>query len=379
MAPLSGGTAQPNLNTLVETLRFTPRNTELDPKHLDALADYWRNVRDFYTAFETDTLPATSDLYHHEMPGGQYTNLYQQAHALGLSDQWPEICRMYAEVNQLFGDIVKVTPTSKAVGDMALFMVANNLQSSDVLDPERELAFPASVKDLVSGRMGKPYGGFPKGVVKRILRDEKPLRGRAGSTLPAVDFAAARKEVEAKMGREPSERDVLSHVLYPAVFADYVKHRVAYGDTSVLPTPVFLHGMRQGEEISVDIEPGKTLIIKYISVSEPHEDGTRTVFFELNGIPRSVDVVDNQLDKGASHRAKADASDSTHLGSSMPGMVVKVAASEGDEVTKGQKLLVLEAMKMETTVYAEKDGTVEQVLVKPGTQVETGDLMMVIA
>jgi pyruvate carboxylase len=262
---------------------------------------------------------------------------------------------------------------------MALFMVANNLQSSDVLDPERELAFPASVKDLVSGRMGKPYGGFPKGVVKRILRDEKPLRGRAGSTLPAVDFAAARKEVEAKMGREPFERDVLSHVLYPAVFADYVKHRVAYGDTSVLPTPVFLHGMRQGEEISVDIEPGKTLIIKYISVSEPHEDGTRTVFFELNGIPRSVDVVDNQLDKGASHRAKADASDSTHLGSSMPGMVVKVAASEGDEVTKGQKLLVLEAMKMETTVYAEKDGTVEQVLVKPGTQVETGDLMMVIA
>ncbi|MEX2607987.1 MAG: pyruvate carboxylase [Kiritimatiellia bacterium] len=378
MAPLSGGTSQPNLNTLVETLRFTPRNTELNPRHLDTLADYWRNVREFYTAFETDTLPATSDLYRHEMPGGQYTNLYQQARALGLADQWPDICKTYADVNQLFGDIVKVTPTSKAVGDMALFLVANGLKAEQALDPERELSFPASVKDLVGGRMGKPHGGFPKGVVSRILRGEKPMRGRAGSTLPAVDFSAAREEVRKLMATEPTERDLLSHVLYPAVFKDFIKHRLDYGDTSVLPTPVFLHGMRQGEEIAVDIEPGKTLIIKYLSTSEPHENGTRTVFFELNGIPRPVDVRDKQLDSGASHRAKSDPSDSTHLGSGMPGMVVTVAASEGDEVTKGQKLLVLEAMKMETTVYAEKAGTVEQVLVKPGTRVDAGDLLMVI-
>jgi pyruvate carboxylase len=379
MAPLSGGTAQPNLNTLVETLRFTPRNTQLNPDHLDALADYWRNVREFYTAFETDTLPATADLYRHEMPGGQYTNLYQQARALGLADRWPEICDTYAGVNQLFGDIVKVTPTSKAVGDMALFLVANDLKPEDVTDPNRELAFPASVKDLVSGRMGKPHGGFPKGVVKRILKDEKPLRGRAGSSLPAVNFEAARKEVAAMIPTVPTDREVLSHVLYPGVFKEFVDHRVMYGDTSVLPTPVFLHGMRQGEEIAVDIEPGKTLIIKYVSTSEAHEDGTRTVFFELNGIPRSVDVVDKSIEGSVSLRAKADPNESAHLGSSMPGMIVTVAASEGDEVVKGQKLLVLEAMKMETTVYAEKDGNVQQVLVKPGTRVETGDLLMVIA
>lgn len=379
MAPLSGGTSQPNLNTLVETIRFTPRNTKLNPKHLDQLADYWRNVREFYTAFESETLPATSDLYRHEMPGGQYTNLFQQARALGLAQQWPKICKTYADVNQLFGDIVKVTPTSKAVGDMALFLVANDLKAEDSLDPNRELAFPASVKDLVSGRMGKPHGGFPKGVVKQILRGEKPMRGRAGSTLPPVDFDAARKEVRKLMPTEPSGQEVLSYVLYPKVFTDYMKHHVLFGDTSVLPTPVFLHGMRHGEEISIDIEPGKTLIIKFLSTSEPHENGTRTVFFELNGIPRSVDVVDKKLDDTASHRAKADANDATHIGSSMPGMVVTVATVEGEEITKGQKLLVMEAMKMETTVYAEKDGTVEQVLVKPGTQVDTGDLMMVIA
>jgi len=379
MAPLSGGTAQPNLNTLAETLRFTPRNTHLNPSHLDALADYWRNVREFYTAFETDTLPATADLYRHEMPGGQYTNLYQQARALGLADRWPEICDTYAGVNQLFGDIVKVTPTSKAVGDMALFLVANDLKPDDVKDPDRELAYPASIKDLVSGRMGKPHGGFPWGIVKQILKDEKPLRGRAGSSLPPVDFEQARKDVATMVHGDPTDQLVLSYVLYPTVFQEYIEHRIRYGDTSVLPTPVFFHGMRQGEETAIDIEPGKTLIIKYVSTSEAHEDGTRTVFFELNGIPRSVDVVDRSLEGSTSLRAKADPTEPAHLGSSMPGMIVTVAASEGDEVKKGQKLLVLEAMKMETTVYAEKDGTVQQVLVKPGTRVETGDLLMVIS
>ncbi|WFB35839.1 pyruvate carboxylase [Kiritimatiellota bacterium B12222] len=379
MAPLSGGTSQPNLNTLVETLRFGKRNTELNPDHLDVLAEYWRNVREFYTAFESETLPATADLYRHEMPGGQYTNLYQQARALGLANRWPDVCKTYADVNQLFGDIVKVTPTSKAVGDMALFLVANDLKATDTLDPNRELAFPASVKDLVSGRMGKPHGGFPKGVVTRILRGDKPMRGRAGSTLPAVDFTAAKAEVRQLINTEPTEQQVLSYVLYPKVYTDFAKHRTEYGDTSVLPTPVFLHGMRQGEEIAIDIEAGKTLIIKYVSTSEPHENGTRTVFFELNGIPRSVDVRDKTLDDGSAHRAKANASDATHIGSSMPGMVVAVTVIEGENVTKGQKLMVLEAMKMETTVYAEKEGKVEQVLIKPGTQVETGDLMMVIA
>ncbi|MEM7396751.1 MAG: pyruvate carboxylase, partial [Verrucomicrobiota bacterium] len=251
MAPLSGGTSQPNLNTLVETLRFSSRGTGLNAEHLDAIADYWRNVREFYTAFESETLPATADLYRHEMPGGQYTNLYQQARALGLADRWPEVCRIYADVNQLFGDIVKVTPSSKAVGDMALFMVANEFDVDDVLNPDRELAFPASVKDLIGGFMGKPPGGFPKKVVKCILRGEKPLRGRAGAIMPPVDFKAAREEVAKLVPGEPTERQVLSSLLYPKVFPDFIKHRTDYGDTSVLPTPVFLHGLQQGEEIAV--------------------------------------------------------------------------------------------------------------------------------
>jgi pyruvate carboxylase len=195
MAPLSGGTSQPNLNTLVEALRFTERDTGMSAKSLDAIAEYWRVVREFYVAFESVGLAATADLYHHEMPGGQYTNLYQQALALGLGDRWPDVCQMYADVNQLFGDIVKVTPTSKAVGDMALFLVANGLTTEDVLSGEREISYPESVLDLISGRMGQPMGGFPKKVKQRILRDQPALRGRPGATLPPADFAAAEEKV----------------------------------------------------------------------------------------------------------------------------------------------------------------------------------------
>lgn len=376
MAPMSGGTSQPNLNTLVEALRFSDKETGLDSEHLDSLAEYWRAVREFYKPFESESVPATSDLYRHEMPGGQYTNLYQQAKALGLSERWAEVCQVYADVNQMFGDIVKVTPTSKSVGDMALFMVANNLKPQDVIDSDRELAYPESVIDLISGKMGQPPGGFPAAVKKRILRGQPGLTDRPGATLPPVDFQVTADEVEKFLRRKPTDREVMSYLMYPKVYKEFAAHQALYFDTSVLPTPAFFFGQEPGEEISVEIEPGKTLIIKYLTQGDTHPDGTQTVFFELNGQPREVTITNHKLEPTSQKNAKADPMDPKQVGAGMPGMVVSVAVLIGDTVKKGQKLLSLEAMKMESTVYAELDGVIAQVLVTPGTQVQTGDLLL---
>jgi pyruvate carboxylase len=376
MASMSGGTSQPNLNAIVEALRFTRRDTELDGHALSALSDYWQAVREYYLPFDSSLMPATAELYSHEMPGGQYTNLYQQARALGLADRWAEVCRTYAEANQLLGDIVKVTPSSKAVGDLALFMVAGGLSAKDLVEGDRDLAFPESVIDLLSGMMGQPPGGWPKGIQKRILRDRKPIKGRAAAGLPPADFDAAKEKVRGMIFREPNRRDVLSYLLYPKVYQEYTAHARNYSDTSRLPTPVFFYGQETGEEITVAIEEGKTLIIKFLTISEPHADGTRTVFFELNGQPRDVSVVDVSLEATAVKAVQADPADPKQVGSSMPGMVVTVAVKAGDKVTKGQKLFTLEAMKMETTLSSEVVGRVAEVLVKPGSRVEAGDLLL---
>jgi pyruvate carboxylase len=379
IASMSGGTSQPNLNTLVEGLRNTPRAGALDGASLDAISEYWREVREFYVGFESPVLAAGSDLYQHEMPGGQYTNLFQQAQSLGLSSRWPEVCRLYADVNQLFGDIVKVTPTSKAVGDMALFLVANDLTCADVMQGDRELAFPRSVLDLLGGRMGQVEGGFPADVRDRILRSEKPLVGRPGETLPPADLAATRTTVAAMVDEEPTGQDVVSYLMYPQLFEQLAAHQQQYSDVSVLPTPVFFYGMSPGEEIAVEIEPGKTLIIKFLTVSEAHHDGTRTVFFELNGLPREVTVSDLSLQSDLVERLKADPKNSKQVGASMPGLVVMVAVQPGDRIVAGQKLMTLEAMKMETTILAEADGNVADVHVTAGTQVHAGDLLITMA
>jgi pyruvate carboxylase len=383
MAALAGGTSQPNLNTLVESLRFTARDTGLDGEHLTAISEYWRNVREFYVPFESPTLAAAADLYQHEMPGGQYTNLYQQARSLGLADRWLEVCAKYAEVNQLFGDIVKVTPSSKAVGDMALFMVNNDLTAEDILSGQRELAFPESVIDLISGMMGQPPGGFPPEVQKRILKGKAAVSGRPGASLEPADFEQATKTVHEMHGNDsaapPQRRDVISYLLYPKVYAEFVKHTLDHSDTSVLATPVFLYGMETGEETSIEIEPGKTLIVKYITTGIPHEDGRRTVFFELNGQPRDVTVLDRTLQATAVvKRQKADPTDKRQIGAGMPGMVVGVAVKPGELIEKGQKLITLEAMKMETTIVAERAGVVKEVFVKPASRVETGDLLLTL-
>ncbi len=282
----------------------------------------------------------------------------------------------------MFGDIVKVTPTLKAVGDMALFMVQNNLTADEVLHGKRELSFPESVVEFFMGQLGQPAGGFPPELQRRVLKGRTPLTDRPGATMPPADFEAVRKMLaEQRTAGDShraavSDREVVTHLLYPRVYAEFLAHLDKYSDVSVLPTPLFFYGMEPGDEVSVDIEEGKTLILKFQTVGEPHLDGTRTVFFELNGQPRKVQVLDQSLAKGVQTHPKAEASDPRHVAAPMPGLVVRVAVSPGEEVVRGQQLVSLEAMKMETTVYAERPGKVADVLVRPGTQVEGGDLLI---
>jgi len=378
LASMSGGTSQVNLNTLVEALRYSPRESKLNTDALTALSEYWKEVRQFYTPFEGESLVAGGDLYQHEMPGGQYTNLFQQAKALGLANRWDHVCKMYADANQLLGDIVKVTPTSKAVGDLALFMVANNLNVADITSQTRELSFPASVLDLVGGMMGQPPGGFPENVKHAILRNNPEVKKRPGEILPDHDLDATASELQNKFARTVSMQETITSALYPKVFDEYLTHLQTYGDVSLLPTPIFFYGPCIGEEFSVDIEPGKRLIIKFLAVGEPRPDSVRTVFFELNGQPREVEVVDKSIETKAAKRIKADPADPTHVAAAMPGMVIGVVITQGAHVSKGQKLLSLEAMKMETVINAERDGQIAQLLVDSGSQVEAGDLLLVL-
>ena len=376
LASMAALTSQPCLNAVVEALRFTPRETGLDPEHLIALSRYWEGARALYGPFETGQRSPSAEVYAYEMPGGQYTNLYQQAKGLGLEDRWVEVCRTYAEVNLLFGDIVKVTPSSKVVGDMALFMVANNLDADDVLDEDRELAFPESVVEFLEGRLGQPPGGFPTALQARVLKGRPALTDRPGKGMPPADIASARKKASEMLGHEASDRDALSLLLYPRVFPDLAKHMVAFGDTSVLPTPVFFFGPEIGAEHPVEIEAGKVLIVKLLAIGEPHLDGTRTAFFELNGQPREVVIADRSLASAVREAPKADSGDPNQIGSPLPGLVVGVAVGPGDAVRKGQKLLTIEAMKMETTLYAERPGRVDEVHASVGLQVRAGDLLV---
>jgi pyruvate carboxylase len=376
MASMSGMTSQPSMYALVEAMRLQARDTGLDPAAMEQADEYWKAVRGLYSPFETGQLAPGGDVYENEMPGGQYTNLYAQAASLGLDERWPEVCRMYAEVNRMFGDIVKVTPTSKVVGDMALFMVANNLTAEDVVNGPRELAFPESVVEFFEGRLGEPPGGFPPKLQQRVLRGRQPIRGRPGAALPPADFNATKADLQKLIGRPVNDKEVVTQLLYPRVFPEYAAVEATYSDLSVLPTPVFFYGMEPGEEVSIDIERGKTLIVKFLTVGDPHEDGSRTVFFELNGQPRETVVMDKSLAGRVAGRSKARPGNPLDVGAPMPGLVVRVLAAVGEEVAAAQKLFTLEAMKMETTLTAEKAGRVAEVLVQPGTQVEAGDLLL---
>ncbi|MGC4032332.1 MAG: pyruvate carboxylase [Tepidisphaeraceae bacterium] len=380
LSALSGLTSQPNLNSIVAALKHTPRDTKLDLAALDEASDYWEQVRRQYYPFEEDIKHPTAEVYLHEMPGGQYTNLKQQAASLGLADRWSDIAHMYAEVNQLFGDIVKVTPSSKVVGDMALFMVTNQLTPMDVLDPTKKLSFPKSVVEMMQGAIGVPAGGWPK-VLQKIILDSagvKPIKGRLSAALPKVDFKKTTKELAGTLKRDVTEDDVMAHLMYPQVFADLQAHVAKFSDTSVIPTPAFFYGLQSGEETAIEIEPGKTLILRFLTAGEPQDDGTRTMFFELNGQPREVRVIDRSLRSTIAVRAKADADNAKHVAAPMPGKISSVAVAAGVKVKEGDKLVSIEAMKMETAVYAPRDGTVARFEVKIGDTVSSGDLLVVL-
>ncbi len=380
LSSMSGNTSQPNLNSMVAALRNTPRDSGLEQDSLDLLSDYWEDVRQLYFPFEEDIKSGTAEVYKHEMPGGQFTNLKQQAKAMGLADRWHEIAEMYATVNEIFGDIVKVTPSSKVVGDMALFMVTNSLSPMDVLDPTKKLSFPKSVVEMFQGHLGFPEGGWPKVLQKIILSSAgvEAIKGRPGAKLPKVDLATTKKDLAKKLDREITDEEVLSYVLYPQVFMDYEKHNERFNDTSVLPTHAFFYGLQAGEEINIAIEEGKTLVVKFLTVSDPHDDGTRTVFFELNGQPREVKVADRSLESAQHKHPKADPDDPNHVPAPMPGKVSTVAVKKGEAVKEGDRLLSIEAMKMETAVYSPRDATVADMLVKPGSIIATRDLLVVL-
>ncbi|MBS0367390.1 MAG: pyruvate carboxylase [Proteobacteria bacterium] len=376
---MSGLTSQPNLGSIVEALRHGPRDSGLDPDRLRLISGYWEQVRRHYGAFESDIRSGASEVYVHGMPGGQYTNLREQARSLGIEEaRWPEVAAAYADVNRLFGDIIKVTPTSKVVGDLALLMVTSGISAAQVEDPDTPVAFPQSVVQLFRGDLGQPPGGFPPALQRKILKGAAPLTGRPGASMAPVDLAAERERIQQHLPRPATDDDLASYLMYPRVWLDYVRERAQYGDPSILPTPVFFYGMQPEQEISVDLERGKTLIVRYIACSEPHEDGTRTVFFELNGQPRSVRVRDRSQTAARPAARKVEPGNPRHVGAPMPGVVASVTAAAGARVTRGEVLLTLEAMKMETAVRAESDGTVAEVLVRAGQPVDVKDLLVVL-
>jgi pyruvate carboxylase len=380
MDSMSGLTSQPNLGSIVEALRHGSRDTGLDAEHVRMLSNYWEQVRHGYAAFESEMRSGASEVYVHGMPGGQYTNLREQARSLGIDDtRWHEVARAYATVNELFGDIVKVTPSSKVVGDMALMVVTSGLTREDLLSPEVEIAFPESVVSLFRGDLGQPVGGFPRELQRKILKDAQPLTQRPGAVLPPVDLAAAREKLQATMPRTLTDYEFASWLMYPKVFEEYMVDRLRFGDVSALPTRTYFYGLEPGEEITVDLERGKHLIISLVTVSDTHDDGTRTVFFELNGQQRAVKVHDRAKVAKRPPRRKADPDQPGELGAPMPGTVVTVNVVAGESVARGDVLVTLEAMKMETSVRAERDGTVSEVVTKPGQQVDAKELLLVIA
>jgi pyruvate carboxylase len=380
MDAMSGLTSQPNLGSIATALRFNARDPQLDPAALRLISHYWEQVRCYYTPFESDIRSGTSDVYVHGMPGGQYTNLREQARSLGIDDtRWPEVAQAYAEVNDMFGDIVKVTPSSKVVGDLAIFMVSSGLSREAVLDPDVQVAFPGSVEQYFHGELGQPYGGFPPALQAKVLKGRAPLTARPGESLPPADLDELRAKASTAVGHAVNDRQLASYLMYPQVYLDYAAERQRFGDVATVPTMAYFYGLEAGQEISVELEPGKTLIVRYVTRSEPHEDGSRTVFFELNGQPRSVRVIDRAEIPQRPPQRKIEAGNPKHIGAPMPGTVATVAVTVGQKIARGDVLVTLEAMKMQTAVRAESDGQVAEVLVHPSSQVDAKDLLIVLA
>ena len=375
VSSMSGCTSQPNLNSIAHALRNAPRSTGLDVVALNDLSIYWEAVRQYYSPFDTSPPFGSAEVFHHQMPGGQYTNLREQATSLGLGKRWPDVVKTYQEVNKLLGDIVKVTPSSKCVGDLAIFLITKGVKPEDMCNLPPETGFPESVIDLLSGNLGQPMGGWPKQVQKVVLGNRKPMRGRPGASAPKIDLKKEFTALQKKIGRKATEDDLFAHLMYPQVFQDYLAFRTKNGDVSVLPTTAYFHGLAVGEEISIEIEEGKTLFVKLLNVGEPDEKGIRSLTFELNGKARTTLVEDKSVKGDAKAREKADPSNPLHIGAPIPAMISSIATSVGKPIKKGDKIAVLEAMKMQTTLYASADGVVEDILVQVGESVESKDLI----
>lgn len=371
---LSNGTSQPSMTAMYYALQNHPRQPKLDIDALETIDRYWQAVRPYYAGVDSKMVSPNTTVFQHEMPGGQFSNLRQQATAVGLGDRWTEVCRMYAKVNMMFGDIIKVTPSSKVVGDMTLFMVQNGLTEDDIYEKGNTLDFPQSVVDFFDGKLGTPYGGFPEELQKIILRGEKPhLESRPVD----VDFAKVKEEMKEK-NMPLREEDISSYCIYPKVFADYMDRFHKFGDLSVLDTPTFFFGMKPGEEIRVNIEEGKMLLIRLDGVSKADGEGNRRIQFELNGMPREIKVHDKHMADAAVTSRKADKDIPGEIGATLSGSVVKLLVEKGSHVGKGEPVIVTEAMKMETTITSPADGIVSEIHVKPGMRIESGDLLMVV-
>ena len=377
MDALSGGTSQPTLGSIVEAVKGSDRDTGLDIGSIREISNYWEQVRAQYTAFESGLASPASEVYLHEMPGGQFTNLKAQARSLGLEERWHEVAQAYADVNMMFGDIVKVTPSSKVVGDMALMMVSQGLTRDQVEDANTDVVFPDSVIDMMKGSLGQPPGGWPAALQNKILKDDKPITDRPGKHLAPVDLEAVRADLSKQLeGKTIDDEDLNGYLMYPKVFLDYMgRHRV-YGPVRTLPTKTFFYGMEPGDEISAEIDPGKTLEVRLQAVGEMDENGEVKVFFELNGQPRTIRVANRAAAATKVQRPKAEQGNPNHIGAPMPGVVATIAAQAGKEVKAGDLLLTIEAMKMETGIHADRDATVKAVHVTAGGQIDAKDLLV---
>jgi pyruvate carboxylase len=383
MDAFSGGTSQPCLGSIVEAMRHTERDTGLDIGAIRAISDYWEQVRAQYAAFESGLTYPASEVYLHEMPGGQFTNLKAQARSMGLEERWPEVALAYSQANMIFGDIVKVTPSSKVVGDMALMMVSQNLSRKEVEDPNTEVAFPESVVDMLKGNLGQPESGWPEGISKKVLKGETQNTLRPGASVPPADIAAIRAKVMAdlKIGTKDNEdeslddEDLNGYLMYPKVFMDYRARHTAYGPVRTLPTHTFFYGMQPGDQITAEIDAGKRLEVLMQTVGGTSDTGQVKVYFELNGQPREVTVPNRSVKAKVAARAKADVANATHIAAPMPGLIIGIVAKVGQQLAKGDVILQLEAMKMQTVMTAERAGTLSAIHVKVGDQVEVKDLV----
>jgi pyruvate carboxylase len=377
MDAFSGNTSQATLGTVLEALKGSDRDPGLDIASVREISNYWEAVRAHYSAFESGLQAPASEVYLHEMPGGQFTNLKAQARSMGLEERWHEVAQAYADVNQMFGDIVKVTPSSKVVGDMALMMVSQGLTRADVEDSKKEVAFPDSVVDLMRGSLGQPPGGFPKALQKKVLKGEKPITDRPGLHAKPIDLEETRQRLSKDLeGFKVDDEDLNGYLMYPKVFLDYMGRHRTYGPVRTLPTSAFFYGMEPGDELSAEIDPGVTLEIRCQAIGETNDEGEAKVFFELNGQPRTIRVTDRHSTGASRSMPKAEPGNANHIGAPMPGVVATVAVQAGNKVKQGDMLLSIEAMKMETGIHADRDGTVKAVHVSPGSQIDAKDLLI---